>query len=123
MKSVSLSVALALVAFSAHADSRVAGVPSDLVLVESSGPYRILAFRACSPEHCWNEFFAQELSDAPTPRVVCTHPIAELNEISDAVLRSATWREDPDFVLVDLAIRHGKTYRQRPKLGWSLYAK
>ena len=113
MKSVSLSVALTVLSLSAQAMySPVAGIPSDLILVETSGPHRLLVFRACSPEHCWNDVFVQELSDGLTPKVTCSEPIAELNGSSDVIVSGASWRKGPPYTLdLTLLSSHGAFQR------------
>jgi hypothetical protein len=76
-----------------------ARVPADLVMAESSGPHRLLVFQACSDEHCWNQFFVQELALSPNRRVLCSAALSELNKDEDAVARSARWRPGPWPVL------------------------
>ena len=78
-------------AWALSTDSRVSTVPTDLALAETSGPHRLLVFQVCSPEHCWNEFFIQELRNDGILHVACSSAITELNKSSDAVASSAHW--------------------------------
>lgn len=93
---------LALLPFAAMAsagDPRPARIPSDLILVETSGTHRVLVFQVCSPEHCWNDFFIQELD---REKVVCSAPITEFNSSSDVIVESV--RRRPAGMLSDLGL-------------------
>lgn len=81
-------VLISLAATAQAADSRLSQIPADLILLESFGEHRLLAFQACSPEHCWNEAFIQELSKEIEPKVICSAAVAEFNNSSDIVINS-----------------------------------
>ena len=112
MKGSAIALALFLLATtpraSASVDERVAQIPADLALVETAGPYRLLAFQVCSPEHCWNDFFLQELGMDEAPDVVCSVPITEFNGSSDVVVQSARRPSDSVSELeLSLVSSHG----------------
>jgi len=93
---------LALLPFAATAsagDSRSARVPTDLILAETLGTHRVLVFQVCSPEHCWNDFFIQELDQE---KVVCSAPITEFNSSADVIVEFV--RRRPAGTLSDLGL-------------------
>lgn len=81
------------------AEPRPAQIPADLCLTESWGPHRLLAFQACSSEHCWHEFFIQELSLSPNRKIICSVAVPELNKSSDMVAHAARWQPGSTPVL------------------------
>jgi len=109
MKINALPFGLAAFLASAHASGvRPEKVPTDIVRVEVFGPHRLVVFQVCSPEHCWHQFFVQDLSNSFPPKVTCSKPVLELNETSDMLARSATWLEKPAYSLeLSLGSSHG----------------
>jgi hypothetical protein len=93
MKNIFLIAALIICVRPSFADPRVNSVPAELALVQTLGSYRLVAFQTCSPEHCWNELFIQELENTDDLKVICSAAVSELNATSDAVIRTAKWRK------------------------------
>lgn len=100
MKNLFLAAALMIVTpLVPAAESRPAQIPAELFLAESWGPHRLLAFQACSSEHCWHEFFIQELSLSPNRKIICSVAVPELNKSSDMVAHAAQWQPGSTPVL------------------------
>lgn len=100
MKLSVLPVVIAIIVASPHAaGSRPDRVPTDLVRIDVFGPHRLLVFQVCSAEHCWHQLFVQELSDSISPEIICSKPVAELNDTSDIIVWSTGWQDESPYTL------------------------